>query len=132
MRSLQSFRKFFIEFQLSSLFPKIARTAFRTWRTASGGFMNARIFSIFFLDRPLTAVLAYYIKGKTFYNCLFTTSLSLSIFISSTDKNCSSFYFYALLAEASCIASVILSRDSLAYFSFLVSNFYFFTASAVS
>lgn len=61
--SLQTLRKFFIEFQVSSLFPKIVSTAFNTCLTVSGGFINARISSIFFFDNPLTAVLAYSIKG---------------------------------------------------------------------
>ena len=89
--SLQTLRKFFMEFQLSSLLPKRARTALRTYRTASGGFIKDLICCMLFGVRPLTATLAYSINGKTFYNYARTIFLSLSIFFYSTSRKACNF-----------------------------------------
>jgi hypothetical protein len=105
--SLQTFRKFFMEFQLSSLFPNKASTALRTYLTASGGFMNDLICWMFLGVNPLTATFAYSIRGRTFYSSAITIFLSFSIFFSSTDRKVCSFSASALLADVSCMASVI-------------------------
>jgi hypothetical protein len=69
--------------------------------------MNDLICWIFFEERPLTATLASSIRGSTFYNSALTILRSLSIFFYYTSRKDCNFSAYALLAEASCMASVM-------------------------
>ena len=75
-----------MEFQLSSLLPNNARTAFRTYRTASGGLIKERICCMFLGVSPLTAILASSMRGSTFYSSAITIFRSRCIFFSSTSR----------------------------------------------